>query len=644
MMRKILFIPLLFLFITSSYADIDTAWVARYDGIAHGLDYGRAVAADGDGNVYVTGRTCVSGSYDEFGTIKYDAVNGKEIWVKRYDGPGTGDDYGNDLCLDPSANICVTGVSTGSGTSYDYATIKYEPDGGILWSKRYNGTGSSTDWPTAIGADASGNVYVTGYSYGTSGDAEYATIKYKSDDGTQLWAKRYTDPAEEDYYARDIFIDNSGNCYVTGETRTSGIYRDYVTVKYSTDGSELWARNYDGPAHDSDQGTAITVDNSGNVFVTGNSRNASGNYDYATVKYDPDGNQIWDKTYDEDDQNDNGKDITVDGLGNIYVTGESNKTATSYDYATIKYDTDGNRLWVRRYDGGSDYDYGSAIFVDNSNNVYVTGRSRLAASGYDYATIKYDTDGNQEWVVRYDGPGSQGENAQDIFVDDQENVYVTGYSKNASGNDDYATIKYSPPQTAVELVNFGAIGREGFVDIRWMTEVEVNNYKWLISRAQEKDGVYKRIAEINAKGNGPNSYSYNDSLVVPNRKYWYKLGDIEKGGTITWHGPVIAKPIEGKKSPLSLLSPFPNPGNGRVKIKYWIPSYMSCSSVKVTLKIYNLAGQCVKTVVNKSQKQGYYTAYWNGKDNNGKPVTSGLYFCRLTANNKLTSKLLIRIK
>lgn len=642
MTRKILFIIIFFLPAYTSFADVDTVWVARYDGIAHSIDYGRAVAADDDGNVYVTGRTCVSGSYDEFGTIKYD-VNGNEIWVKRYDGPGTGDDYGNDLCLDPSANICVTGASTGSGTSYDYATIKYDPSGGILWSKRYNGTGSSTDWPTAIGVDISGNVYVTGYSYGTSGDAEYATVKYKSDDGTQLWVKRYTDPAEEDYYARDIFVDNSGNCYVTGETRTSGLYRDYVTVKYSTDGSELWARNYDGPAHDSDLGKAIAVDNSGNVFVIGKSKNGSGNYDYVTVKYDPDGNQIWDKSYDEENQNDNGNDIAVDGSGNIYVTGESYKTATNYDYATIKYDTDGNRIWVRRYDAGGDYDYGSAIFVDNSANLYVTGRSKLGTSGYDYATIKYDTDGNQEWVVRYDGPANQGENAQDIFVDDQENVYVTGYSRNASGNDDYATTKYSPP-TAVKLVNFEAIGREGFVDIRWMTEVEVNNYKWLINRAKEKDGVYKRITELNAKGDGPNSYNYKDSSVVPNRIYWYKLGDMDMGANITWHGPIIAIPIAGKKSSLSLFQPFPNPGNGRVKIHYRIPCYMNCSPVKVSLKIYNLAGQCIKTVVNKSHKPGYYTAYWNGKDNNEKLVTSGLFFCRLKANSKIKNKLLVRIK
>ncbi|MCJ7831622.1 MAG: hypothetical protein MUP86_03795, partial [Dehalococcoidia bacterium] len=80
----------------------------------------------------------------------------------------------------------------------------------------------------------------------------------------------------------------------------------------------------------------------------------------------------------------------VDVSGNVYVTGWSYGSGTDYDYATIKYDTDGNEKWVARYDGpASDYDSAGALGVDGTGNVYVTGYSPASGTSYDYATIKY---------------------------------------------------------------------------------------------------------------------------------------------------------------------------------------------------------------------------------------------------------------
>jgi hypothetical protein len=73
--------------------------------------------------------------------------------------------------------VYVTGYSIGSGSSYDYATIKYLANGDTAWVRRYNGPGNNEDRPTALAVDDSGNVYVTGYTWsGTSND--YATVKY----------------------------------------------------------------------------------------------------------------------------------------------------------------------------------------------------------------------------------------------------------------------------------------------------------------------------------------------------------------------------------------------------------------------------------------------------------------------------------
>lgn len=97
--------------------------------------------------------------------------------------------------------------------------------------------------------------------------------------------------------------------------------------------------------------------------------------------------------------------ITVDGSGNVYVTGASTSGTGSLDYATIKYNSSGQQQWVVYYDGPSDFDdIPIAITVDASRNVYVTGSSYGAGTSRDYATIKYNSAGQQQWVARYDGP------------------------------------------------------------------------------------------------------------------------------------------------------------------------------------------------------------------------------------------------
>ncbi|MEO8231964.1 MAG: SBBP repeat-containing protein, partial [Ignavibacteriota bacterium] len=190
-----------------------------------------------------------------------------ENWVSRYNGPGSGVDKSNTLAVDSEGNVFVTGSSQFSGLgTEDYATIKYDPSGTELWVSRYSATLSSYDIAHAIAIDKDGFIYVTGES-----NYDYLTIKYSSA-GDTIWTQRYNGPKFGKDIPYAITIDDTGNVYITGESEgtagTHGIFEDYATIKYSTDGAFKWVSRYNGPAGDYDRANSIGIDEFGNVYVT----------------------------------------------------------------------------------------------------------------------------------------------------------------------------------------------------------------------------------------------------------------------------------------------------------------------------------------------------------------------------------------
>ena len=413
------------------------AWVARYNGPGNGYDEATAIAVDSFGNFYVTGASLGSGGNLDYATIKYDSSGGQE-WVARYNGPGNSADKAQAIAVDKLGNVYVTGWSYDNNE--DYATIKYDSAGEQQWVARYNGPGNGVDEATAIAIDSSGNVYVTGNSRG-SGNSDYATIKYNSA-GEQQWVARYNGGATA------VAVDTSGNVYVTGSSGYGN--SDYATIKYNSSGEQQWVARYNGPGNSDDFAHAIALDSSGNVYVTGFSAGAGSDYDYATIKYNSSGQEQWVARYNgPGNRLDETTALAIDGSGNVYVTGQSLGSGTGLDYATIKYNSSGQEQWVVRYNGPANGDDSAdAIALDSSGNVYVTGFSGGSGRNVDYATIKYDSAGREQWVARYNGGGSRGDHAQAIAVDSSGNVCVTGYSY-AFGNSapDYATVGYAQGAT-----------------------------------------------------------------------------------------------------------------------------------------------------------------------------------------------------
>jgi len=413
------------------FAQVDTAWVRRYNGPGNSYDYPSSLAVDGQRNVYVTGCSIGSDSIYDCATIKYNP-SGVEQWVARYNGPANYDDYAEAIAVDGQRNVYVTGESYGSGTFYDYVTIKYNANGVLQWVARYNGPGNDWDVARSIAIDVQRNVYVTGESRGSGTDLDYATIKYNSS-GVEQWVRRYNGPGNDMDWARSIAIDVQRNVYVTGYSNGSdtSISYDYATIKYNFAGAEQWVARYNGPGNGHDNAFSLTVDGQGNVYVTGLSIGSGTYYDFATVKYNTNGVEQWVARYNGPGNDwDDASSIAVDGQGNVYVTGTSYGSGTSDDYATIKYNSSGVEQWVARYNGpANEWDMANSLTVDGQGNVYVTGIP---------VTIKYNSSGVEQWVARYNGQG----NANSIALDGQGNVYITGCSYSSGTAYDYATIKY----------------------------------------------------------------------------------------------------------------------------------------------------------------------------------------------------------
>src|SRR6266581_4197120 len=154
-------------------------WTNRYNGPANNDDFAAAIAVDTSGNVFVTGWSWsgTGGVIDsDYATVAYSNA-GVPLWTNRYNGPGNSDDRAYAIAVDGSGNVFVTGRSLDSASNYDYATIKYSGAGLPLWTNRYNGTGNLEDEAAAIAVDSSGNVFVTGSS---------GTVAY-SGAGVPLW-------------------------------------------------------------------------------------------------------------------------------------------------------------------------------------------------------------------------------------------------------------------------------------------------------------------------------------------------------------------------------------------------------------------------------------------------------------------------
>lgn len=512
------------------YSQVTTQWRSVYNGSANDTDIVTSMTVDNNGNVYVTGFSKGNLTGRDIATIKYNS-SGQQIWAARFNNDNSDkDDAANAVTVDDLGNVYVTGYSTGQASFKDIITIKYSASGSLLWSSVYNGKGNDDDLSSAVAVDGLGNVYVTGFSVGLTSSEDYITIKYNSA-GDEQWINTYDNPDMNDIdIANSMALDGSGNIYVTGYSIGNGSSEDYATVKYNSAGDELWVRRYNGTGNDYDITSGLAIDEAGNVIVTGYSLGIGSSEDYATIKYDPQGNILWDNRYNGSSNSyDISTSITADNLGNVYVTGYSYDDINSEDYATIKYSPDGQQEWISIYNGtGGDFDIATSVKADAKGDIYVTGYSYDFDTKENYATVKYNSAGDEQWVEIFNGESNGSDIASSLISDVNDNIYVTGYSYDGPNSIDYVTFKYSQTVGINQISNSVAGGYELMQNFpnpfNPVTKIryEIPNSNFVSLKVFDISG--KEVSVLVNRIQSPGSYEVSfDASDLTSGIYYYRL-------------------------------------------------------------------------------------------------------------------------
>ena len=377
-------------------------WVNYYP-VADSFDIGMAVAADNNGNVYVSGQ--------------------------RYD---------------TACNICTVTIPH----SYSF-TIKYNAAGKVVWLNRYDGPANTNQVPAAMAVTLNGVVHVTGvetkYNAQTGTNDQWMITQKINAAGSTLWVSKATDAT-----GKGITIDKSGSAIVTGAYAAGGIYQlnQLITIKYKPDGDSLWYRKF---AENGKNGIGYVVktDPANNVYVNGQSDTITffNNPKIVTLKYTAAGVLKWVRK--ETNHSNTMPHIyggyTIDKNGSSYIAGYQTISDVNDDWLIVKRNASGALVWSQTFDDsihGSDKPSGG-IVADAAGNVTASGYATFQRNT-PYTTIQYTAVGVQKWVAYYKRKPVSYNYPSGMGIDAQRNIYVGG---NAYGG--ICVVKYNNKVTTL---------------------------------------------------------------------------------------------------------------------------------------------------------------------------------------------------
>ncbi|MHA1341744.1 MAG: SBBP repeat-containing protein, partial [Promethearchaeota archaeon] len=461
------------------------------------------------------------------------------------------------IILTLSSGDGVNAGNRGAGTNID--KLKGSSSGDIKLSFNTTWGGEDYDIGKGIAVDSNNNIYITGdtSSYGAD-DEDVCLLKYNSN-GSLLWNTTWGGASYEE--GKGIAVDSNNNIFITGYTDSYGAgYRDVFLLMYNSNGSLLWNTTWGGAGED--EGLGIAVDSNNNIFITGYTDSyGAGSYDAVLLKYDSNGNLLWDTTWGGASYEE-GKGIAVDSNNNIYITGYTDSYGAGYyDAILLKYNSNGSLLWNTTW-GGAGEDEGLGIAVDFNNNIYITGVTNSYGAGYyDAILLKYNFNGNLLWNMTW---GSAGDDeGLGIAVDFNNNIYITGVTNSyGAGGYDILLLKYNNPINPPILDKIVPNpNTDGNVTLHWSSVEGASSY--LVYRDTECiTDISNLIAIIEISGT-----TYND-MGLTDGTYYYVIVAKGPGGSSNMSNCESVTVVISLPSPI-LDEIVPNPDtDGNITLRW----------------------------------------------------------------------------
>ena len=375
-------------------------------------------------------------------------------WSSFYDNSPQLADYNGVIGRDAAGNIYVGGTSSiGAEAGTDIVLFKTDANGNRVWSRTFNGAGNYTDGLRDMVVDATGNIYIAGHSYirdlvnpGLS-SYDYVLLKYNSN-GDLLWTKYYGGNPGYDDYARSLKVDAAGNAYVGGYSWGVGTYANYATVKYDSNGNQLWAKRFAGGY--GEILNEVEVDTMGNVYVTGysGSSTAGGSEDIVTIKYNAAGEQQWLNRFNSPtSDSDEGHALEIAANGDVLVLGDTFDFASSRTFVQRINGSAGTTIWTKDMSAIDPMreEYPESMRLDADGNIILAGMLFDDVTyNVDTFVAKLDPEAVLDWAEVYDGPSDEDYDGDPkITIGTDGSIYLAVTSEGFA-NADIQIVKYSP--------------------------------------------------------------------------------------------------------------------------------------------------------------------------------------------------------
>jgi predicted lipoprotein with Yx(FWY)xxD motif len=478
----------------------------------------------------------------------------------------------------------------------------------------------------------------------SSGNAKWTT------DGVSISADVPQDFEDKEY--PQIISDGAGGAIIAWEDfRPRLVDRNiYAQRVNSSDGSSQWTTDAPICTAGEDQSTLQLISDGSQGAILAWEDFRDGNADIYAQRVDSSGTAQWTPANGvsicTESNNQVFPQLISDGSGGAIITWEDWRNGnTNKDIYARKVDADGTPQWTSN---------GNPICTSSGNQVspqiISDGASGAIIAWQDVNDIyaqRVNSSGTAQWTPNgvAISTASNNQYSPQLVSDGSEGAIVTWQDyRNGSNWDIYAQRVFSDSSLPVFLSSFTASVSDGQILLRWRTESEIDNIGWNIYRKPKKEGEFVKINAdlIPGAGNSgtPQEYQYLDTTVETGATYHYYLENIDIGGirnksqiiqvTVGWALPTLLPTCT------TVFQNFPNPFNPETMIPYQL-----AEASLATIEIYDANGQLVRMLSLGRKDANFYltrneAAYWDGRNEAGEKVASGIYFYRLKTNKSLS--------